>query len=293
MSMSFRSFRCVALSMLLICVSTGCGGSSDPGESRWRLVQSAFAGEDYARAADHLKKLEEIDAWRERAVGWRVVILGGLTHAYLELNEACEAGLDERAVTRRAADRALLNALDQYRSDARRQAFALAEAVREFDELTGDVETVSLDFTLPSGDGSPSPIVARISGGMMPTGTGLKGSEVQTIRRGILLQSARAVGAGDNVRTAQKMFEFAPVSVPKAVFLLGIGQTLHEAADLFSVRRLRDHTKQELFFELAEKCVRPGLESKNLGLQKEAQEILAAIETSRAAMEDRGTAKGR
>lgn len=69
MSMSFGSR--VALTALFLGVSGGCGGSSDPGENRWRKVQAAFTGEDYARAADRLEELERVDAWRERATDRR------------------------------------------------------------------------------------------------------------------------------------------------------------------------------------------------------------------------------
>ena len=59
------------MTALLLGASAGCGGSSDPGESQWRKVQAAFAGEDYARAADGLEALERVDAWRERAADRR------------------------------------------------------------------------------------------------------------------------------------------------------------------------------------------------------------------------------
>jgi len=250
-------------------------------------MQSAFEAGSFDQVIDRLDRMEGVPGWSERAAGWRVVLLGGMTHAYLELNEACEAGVAE---SNGRPDRNLQRALEQYRKDARRYSIELYEAVQAFDKLTGDSEAVSLDFDLPDGDASPSAVIARISSGMMPSEQGLKGSEQYTIRRGVLLQATRAVGAGDKVDTAKKMFEFSPVSTPKAVYLLGVGRTIHEAAALYGVKRLRDHKMQELFLGLAEKCVRPSLESKNLGLQSEAEEILRAIEQSRSKMEDRDAA---
>jgi len=273
-----------AHTLAAICLLWSCGEAPDPGAVEWSIMQSSFESGAYDQVIDRLDRMDGMPGWSERAAGWRVVLLGGMTHAYLELNEACEAGMKE---SKGRPDRNLQTALEQYRKDARRYSIELYESVQAFDKLTGDAETVSLDFDLPEGDADPSPVVARISTGMMPTQQGLKGSEGHTIRRGILLQSTRAVGAGDKVETAQKMFEFSPVSTPKAVYLLGVGRTVHEAAALYGVKRLRDHKMQNLFLDLAEKCVRPSLESKNLGLKTEAEEILRSIERSRANMEDR------
>jgi len=284
--MSARKLLYTALACLL-CLLASCGEARDPGAVEWGFMQSAFEAGSFDQVIDRLDRMEGVPGWSERAAGWRVVLLGGMTHAYLELNEACEAGVAE---SNGRPDRNLQRALEQYRKDARRYSIELYEAVQAFDKLTGDSEAVSLDFDLPDGDASPSAVIARISSGMMPSEQGLKGSEQYTIRRGVLLQATRAVGAGDKVDTAKKMFEFSPVSTPKAVYLLGVGRTIHEAAALYGVKRLRDHKMQELFLGLAEKCVRPSLESKNLGLQSEAEEILRAIEQSRSKMEDRDAA---
>jgi|GEM_PF-2951543 len=282
---SARKLLYIALACWL-CSLAGCGEARDPGAVEWEFMQSSFEAGSFDQVIDRLDRMEDVPGWSERAAGWRVVLLGGMTRAYLELTEACEQGLEE---SKGRPDRKLQLALDQYRKDARRYSIELYESVQAFDKLTGDAESVSLDFDLPDGDAAPSPLVARISTGIMPGDQGLKSSEQHTIERGVLLQATRAVGAGDKVDTAKKMFEFSPVSTPKAVYMLGVGRTIHEAAALYGVKRLRDHKMQELFLGLAEQCVRPSLESKNLGLRTEAEAILQSIEKSRANMEDRST----
>jgi len=268
-----------------VCGAWNCGDPEDPGVALWTRVGKAFDAGKYELAVNRLEELESVSPdWRIRAVGWRVVLLGGLTRAYLELNEACERGLKENE---QGMNRSMRVALEQYRKDARLYSLELAEAVRRFDRITGRVENVSLDFQLPDGEARASPVLTRIAGGMMPTGNSLHGSERHTILRGVLLQASEVAGAGRQTDIAQRMFEYAPVSIPKDVFLLGVGRTLRQAAELYEVERLRDHTKQEMFLDLAEECARPSLSSPNLTLKQDAEAEMELIRLARSQLEKR------
>lgn len=262
-----------ALLALSACEST----ASDPSAAQWQAASEFLASEDYESALAKLERLRDVPSRRTSAAAASVIILGGLTRGYLELAEALEEARDSGDAR---LSREMQVALDQYRKDARRYSLLLAQAVSDLQDLESD-DSIELAMTLPDGGSDRSPVVARLGSGMAPTGNALQSAERQTLRRGILLQFARSVGARDDVETTRKMFQLGPVSAPYALFVTGAGRTVWEAADLFSRRRLDDPRKKDMLLDLAEQCIRTGLESGNLALEKEAQEALDAINESR------------
>ena len=259
----------------------GCGENGPAGpavgtpEWLWLAAVDNYAFGDFEKTQDQLGDILKSDnPWRTRAAVWRVVMLGGMARASAELADAYESGAKKNA--RRAAS--FQNPIQQYRRDARRHTIALAETVGTLKKSLGDAETVPLEFSLPSGSPTPSPDLGRVSDGVILLEGPAIGAKIHTIRRGLLLETAKAVNAGDNVAKARSLFEAPPVEIPRQVFFLALGRSLFERSELFDRAHLNETPKREFMLDRAIDFITPALESDDESLKKEAEELQEEIQ---------------
>ena len=256
----------------------GCGESGpavDTPEWLWLAAVDNYAAGDFEKTQDQLGDIVKSDnPWRTRAAVWRVTMLAGMARASGELADAYESGAKKNQA--RAAS--FQNPIQQYRRDARRHTIALAETVGTLKKSLGDAETVPLEFSLPPGTPSPSPDLGRVSDGTILREGPTAKAKMGTIRRGLLLEMAKTVNAGDNVAKARSLFEAPPVEIPRTVFFLALGRSLFERSELFDRFHLNEAPKREFMLNRAIAFITPALESDDEGLKKEAEELQKEIQ---------------
>ena len=274
--------KMLVLAVLLVALAlAGCGESGPAGpavgtpEWLWLAAVDNYAAGDFEKTQDQLGDILKSDnPWRTRAAVWRVVMLGGMARASAELADAYESGAKKNA--RRAAS--FQNPIQQYRRDARRHTIALAETVGTVTKSLADAETVLLEFSLPSGSPTSSPELGRVSDGVILLEGPAIGAKIHTIRRGLLLETAKAVDAGGNVAKARSLFEAPPVEVPRQVFFLSLGRSLFERSELFDRAHLNETPKRKFMLDRAINFITPALESDDESLKKEAEELQKEIQ---------------
>jgi hypothetical protein len=259
----------------------GCGESGPAGpavdtpEWLWLAAVDNYAAGDFEKTQDQLGDIVKSDnPWRTRAAVWRVAMLAGMARASGELADAYESGAKKNQA--RAAS--FQNPIQQYRRDARRHTIALAETVGTLKKSLGDAQTVPLEFSLPPGTSSPSPDLGRVSDGTILREGPAAQAKTDTIRRGLLLETVKAVNAGDNVAKARSLFEAPPVEIPRAVFFLALGRSLFERSELFDRFHLNEAPKREFMLNRAISFIAPALESDDESLKKEAEELQKEIQ---------------
>ena len=260
---------------------TGCGESAPPGPAKgspewlWLAAVDNYAAGDFEKTQDQLGDIVKSDnPWRTRAAVWRVVMLTGMARASGDLANAYESGAKKNQA--RAAT--FQNPIQQYRRDARRHTIALAETVGTLKKSLGDAETVPLEFSLPPGTPSPSPDLGRVSDGTILREGPAAEAKRHTIRRGLLLETVKAVNAGDNVAKARSLFEAPPVEVPRQVFFLSLGQALFERSELFDRAHFNEPPKRKFMLDRAITFITPALESDDESLKKKAEELQKKIQ---------------
>ena len=279
--MPTKAKRLVLAVLPAVLALAGCGESGPAGpavgtpEWLWLAAVDNYAAGDFEKTQDQLGEILKSDnPWRTRAAVWRVAILAGMARASGELADAYESGAKKNPA--RAAS--FQNPIQQYRRDARRHTIALAETVGTLKKSLGDAGTVPLDFSLPPGTPSPSPDLGRVSDGtILREGPAAK-AKMDTIRRGLLLETAKAVNAGDNLAKARSLLEAPPVEIPRPVFFLNLGRSLFERSGLFDRAHLNEIPKREFMLNRAIGFIAPALESEDEGLKKEAEELQKEIQ---------------
>ena len=135
-----------------------------------------------------------------------------------------------------------------------------------------------LEFSLPPGTPSPSPDLGRVSDGTILREGPAAGAKRDTVRRGLLLEIAKAVNAGDNVAKARSLLEAPPIEVPRQVFFLSLGRALFERSELFDRAHFNEAPKRKFMLDRAIDFITPALESDDESLKKEAEELQKKIQ---------------
>ena len=253
--------------ILLITVLFGCT-PAPPGTQYWVQAQGQFGKGDYADTLAYLNELLAYDTdYAERASAWKVLILGAMTRAAMEWEEACDGGAH---FVPQWKSKNYKICITQYRRQTKTRLLALLDAVTEFEQATYSSQTVTLAFPLPNASTAVSPILRRIKVGRMPNENIRKAAAVRTLDRHFIRQSQDAIGV-KNLAVVKSRFESLPVEVEKTRFLLGIARTLHQASTVFEPRRLDDGPRREMVLKRTLKCLQPALEGEDRAVKTAAR----------------------
>jgi hypothetical protein len=129
--------------------------------------------------------------------------------------------------------------MSDYRTYASRLSLQFAQVLLDFQKNNKDAE-ILLDFKCPVGSAVPSPQVAKIGAGDMPTPAVMDDLRRQHLQTGILLATCRAVGHPEDSAKTQEIFRTAPVKVPRGTFMLAMANALQEQSEIFG------HTKLDM-----------------------------------------------
>lgn len=227
-----------------------------PGTQYWKQVNREYQSKDYA---DTLAYLDEVlrtrNDFTERASALKVTLLGALTRADLEIEQACWKGIYHVAEW---DSKFFKTCTTQYRRQAKVHTLALLEALNEFEEVTSTSDTVLLDFPLPEAGVRPNSVIGRIGVGVIAVDKVFEPAVVRTVDRHIILQATDLIAASEAPK-ALEAFETPPVTVPKTVFLVGVAQTLEATAEVFEPGRLDDSRTRSVVLKRARECLEPAL----------------------------------
>lgn len=231
------------LFLLVVCSFLGALTACAPlpeGYEYWKQVNREYESHDYIDTLNYLDDLLRTENdYSARAAALKVVILGGMARAALEVEDACAEGIHRIAAWESGRYK---TCIDQFRWRARTRTLGLIDALSEFEKVAAAGGTVSLDFSLPDAPGR-SAMIGRTRVGAMPPEKAFEPSVARVVDRHIFLHVCDLV-ATDDVAAVKDMFESLPVTVPKETFLVGVAKTLLAGAAIFDKDRLDDAPKK-------------------------------------------------
>ena len=246
----------VTLIALAACSSESPRSTADSWSPRWQETERLFTKGDIDGTLRQVEVLLNAgDSHAVRAAAWKMLILAGKSRGYFELSEAYETGAQEN----RAEVSAFRRAASTYRSRARLASLALAQMAAETDRHFGHVDTIPLDFPMPPGSTSPSPVVASVKVGRLTHQDQLTAAEEYSIRRAIVLTVCEAGKATLNRTDSGEGLAPHSPAIPKPRLLAVVGRVLYEQADLFAESRLNDPDKYALLLDLSERLLETNL----------------------------------
>ena len=172
----------VVASVLGLSCSSGPSGPVQ-GSPEWYMQAAGdnFAIPDYAKTIEQLSEAMRADGEiGTRAMLWHSVTTAGLARGYAELSNAFLEGIEANEA--RAAD--FQNFVNDYRRRTRINAIEFSEGVGKIQALIEAQPSVSLDFPLPPGNDSVSPVLTSARSGNNVESQ-IPGMEDQTLTRGI------------------------------------------------------------------------------------------------------------
>ncbi len=270
-------FVAIALSGLTLvsCTSGGGGPQAGSPEWYWQAAQETYTAGDFDKTQQHLKEVADGDSeYKDQATLWRASITGGLARGYMELGNALADAMEE--------DDSLAGAytvrVQGYRRDARRHAINFTESIGMVRKVAEQQPEVSLRFPFPSGSANESQTLVKLREGEKVMDAQIEAAVDDTLRRGLLLQTAQMADAGEDVAKAKGMFESGEAKVPQIVFLQNLGKSLYEISALFGSKQLHEPKIQKVMLDSALQCLGPALEAEDEALKEQATLIKKEID---------------
>ncbi|MBI3666100.1 MAG: hypothetical protein HY236_07725 [Acidobacteria bacterium] len=247
----------------------------------WAAANEQFNKGDLVKTQEHLEKIMASDnPFKHRATTWHLVVLAGMAHGYKALAEAYDAG-EKQSQTQAVEFRRVVNDMQRL---SRQYSMGLAQGVDRLQKESVAAQQLTLEFPFPHGNQVESVTLDRARKGIFPSEAERESAERWTVARGVMQETASAVGAGTDTAKAAEMFKTQPVEVPRAVFLLGVGDSLYEQSAIFDRRKLNEPDKKKLLLEMASDCLKPAAESDDQNLKKKAKDLQAKIEKDQKAL---------
>jgi hypothetical protein len=129
----------------------------------------------------------------------------------------------------------------------------------ESESYFGRADTIPLDFPLPSGSTSSSPIVATIAVGRLAPAAQLEAAEQYTLRRAVVVTVWEASSTTAKKADIEETLETRPAAITKSRLLAVMGRVLYQQADLFTKNHLDDPVKHDLLLDLSGKLLEASL----------------------------------
>ena len=265
----------LAVIVLCLCVLESC--STGPAPIRpgtpaffWAAAHSAYRAGDYVKTNETLKQIVSTDnEYTQRARVWLLAVSSGLAQGYSDLadsyqaasryNRSNPAGFRERVRTARSA--------------ASQLSLQAAETFRTF--LDADKQArVALAFEYPSGTLAKPPELAKLNKGILLHGAEAEALFTGALRRGMLLEAGRLVGAPEDLTQAAEIFKNGSVS--REQFVRGVAESLYEQSGLFGPKKLDQPQRMSALCILAEESLRSVPQSRKIqDLQGKLRKALA------------------
>jgi len=244
-----------AANLLVLAAITLSSCSSGPQRSavdrwspRWHEAEQLLAE---GRIDETLQQIQALldaeEPHKTKAAAWKMLVLAGKARGYFELAEAYLAGAEENP----AQFSDFRRAVSKYRSHSRAASLALAQMATDAERHFGRVDTIPLNFPLPPGSTSPSPIIGSIRVGRLAPESQLQAAEQYTLRRAVVLTVCEAGRATSEAEGLEEVLETQPAAITKPRLLAVVGKVLYQQADLFAKDHLDDSEKHGLLLDLS------------------------------------------
>ncbi len=263
---------CALILVLTACISCSSGPvaaeKGTPG-FYWQAARETFAAGDNMKTLEHLDKLlAEDNEYTARALPWSLVVTSGTAAGFAELADHYEIG----GRANKTDPSAFRVPMTNYRNSAGRLSLQFAETFAKFDKMKGD--TVALAFGSPKGTAAPAPGLTKLANGIAMPPADKENTEKRTLERGVLLAACSAAGAPDDTAKTEAILKDPEAKVPRAVFAMAMAQSLYNASQLYTQRKLDDPAKLIIFAERAQETLKAVPES------KETKELNTKIATA-------------
>jgi hypothetical protein len=237
-------FALISLSLLLVACSTGpTPPRKGTPEFYWQAARETFEASDYLKTADHLDSIGRTEnQFTSKAQPWRLVLISGMTKAFMELGDNYEFG----ARINKANPTPFRKRVSYYRNMAAGLCLQFAETFRSFKQSHQEPE-ITLSFPFPTGSAGQVPGLNKLSNGIFLSEAEQETTQKRMLERSILIAVAKSVGAGEDTAKAQAMFQAGEVKVPRAVFMTAIANALYEQSQLFAGLKLDKPDQLKLF----------------------------------------------
>lgn len=245
----------------LISCSSGPKGP-EPGTPAfyWQGAKESWAIGDFAKTADNLERsMKGSKEHQAEALPWSLVLYGGLAKGYTELADAFETGVR----VNKTNPGVFRSQMSNFRKFASQMTLQFAERFREF-EQTPKTDQIPLAFAFPAGSQAQSPILNRISTGIVIPTAEIEDGQKPILQRGVILAATRAAGAGEDSSKAQSMFKSGDAKVARADFMLGMATMLQQMSELYGPKKLDEPQRMKLLNEEAKDALQGIPESKDV-----------------------------
>jgi len=250
----FNSILVLTAITLASCSFAPDAAFTDRLSARWHETEQFLAQGDIDGSLQQVEVLLAEDPQRAKAAAWKALLLAGKARGFFELAEAYESGAREN----HAQVSAFQRASSTYRSRSRAASLALAEVATAAGEYFDRVDTIQLDFPVPPGSISPSPIVRSLEMGRWSPDSQLAAAEDYTIRRAVVLTVCESSRGARDLETAAEIGTHVP-AISRPRLLATVGKVLYQQADLFAKTRLNDPGKRELLLDLSKELLETSL----------------------------------
>src|SRR5713226_4698427 len=204
-------FLFLGVLVLLSSCSSGSTAKMGTPEWYWNAANEVFTTGDLTKTQEHLEKVLLSDnPFKGRATIWHLIMSGGMALGYKDLAEAYDEG---GAAAKSGAAEFRRRSGDALRY-SKQYCIAEAQELEQLLKATGANE-YSLEFAFPAASPSEDPALGRLRKGMMPPQEELAQAERMTIKRGVLIETSRTLGAGNDTSKTAALFEKKPVKVAR------------------------------------------------------------------------------
>lgn len=246
--MHTRAIRVMAAGTLLFSsvVLISCSSSSGPEPGTpafyWAAARETFGNKDYVKTIEHLEKLTATDnEYTARARPWLLVMTSGMARGYIDLADNFDAG----AHANKENPAEFRRYTNTYRGEADRLAVEFAEVFGKFQQ--GKDDPVPIAYPMPTGNAAPVTQLGRVSTGVLLAPAEIEPAEKRSLDRAVVLQSAAAAGAPDDVAKAEELLKPGTLQVPRAIFVETMASTLFDQSKLYGRRQIDNPDRVKIF----------------------------------------------
>lgn len=208
----------------------------------WAAAKQTFAAGDYLKTSDNLDKiLKSENEFKATALPWSLILTSGMAHGYMELGDSFEQG----ARANKANPAMFRRQTGDDRRAARALALQFAEKFQDFVKNNHD-EQIRLAFPFPNGTTAGIPLLTKAGSGIVPSSQEIEDGVRSALQRAIIIETSRAVGAGEDATKARQQFAGGEVKIPRMDFLLTMAVSLHDQAMLFGPTKMDEPEKMKM-----------------------------------------------
>jgi hypothetical protein len=260
------------LSLILTSCSSGPKGP-EPGSPAfyWQGAKETWAAGDFAKTADNLERsMKGNKEHQAEALPWSLVLYGGLAKGYTEMADAFETG----ARVNKTNPGAFRIQMSNFRKFASQMSLQFAERFREFEQAP-KTDQVPLAFAFPAGTQAQSPILNRISTGIVVPPAEIEDGQKPILQRGVILAATRAAGAGEDSSKAAPVFKSGDAKVARPDFMVAMATLLQQMSELYGQKKLDEPQRMKLLNEEAKDALQGVPDSKEVkSLNEKIQKAL-------------------